>query len=82
MLSDIKEFLIITTPDDINKFKSLMNDGSQWGISIQYKIQEKPEGIAQAFIIGEEFINRSPVALILGDNFFYGQNFSKILKKF
>ena len=81
MLSDIKDFLIITTPEDINKFKALLKDGSQWGISIQYKMQEKPNGIAEAFLIAEEFINSSPVALILGDNFFYGQNFSKIVQK-
>ena len=80
MLAGIKEILIITTPNDQESFKKLLGDGSKIGISIYYEVQEKPEGIAQAFIIAEEFIANSPVALILGDNIFYGQGISKILK--
>ena len=79
MLSGIKEYLIITNPNDKNNFRNLLGDGNQWGISITYEVQEHPEGISQAFLIGEEFINKSPVALILGDNLFYGQNLSLIL---
>jgi len=79
MLSGIKEYLIITTPKDKNNFQNLLGDGSQWGISIKYEVQEKAGGISQAFLIGEDFINKSPVALILGDNLFYGQNLSLIL---
>ena len=79
MLSGIKEYLIITTPNDNNNFKNLLGDGNQWGISIKYEVQKKPEGISQAFLIGENFINNSPVALILGDNLFYGQDLSRKL---
>ncbi len=75
----INEILIICTPYHINSFKSLLNDGAQWGIKISYKIQPKPEGIAQAFLLGEEFIGNSSVALILGDNLFYGNNFENDL---
>ena len=74
MLSGIKEFLIITSPNDKDNFKLLLGNGNKWGISIQYKVQETPGGISQAFLIGEKFINQSPVALILGDNLFYGQD--------
>ena len=81
MLSGIRDFLIITNPGDLNNFKSLLGDGKNFGISINYMIQPKPEGIAQAFIIGEEFIDNSPVALILGDNFFYGHDLSNTLTK-
>tara|TARA_Y100000589_G_scaffold281912_1_gene279110 strand:+ start:1955 stop:2833 length:879 start_codon:yes stop_codon:yes gene_type:complete len=81
MISDIREFLIITNLQDINNFKALLGDGSHLGISITYKIQKRPEGIAQAFIIGEKFLGSSPVALILGDNFFYGHDLTKILLK-
>jgi glucose-1-phosphate thymidylyltransferase len=72
MLGGIKEYLLISTPEDVPRFKSLLGDGSQWGIHIQYAIQEKPDGIARAFTIGEEFIGNDPVTLILGDNLFYG----------
>ncbi len=81
MLGGIKDFLIITTPKDKDNFISLLGNGSQWGISIKYETQATPGGISQAFLIGEEFINRSPVALILGDNLFYGQDLSLKLSK-
>ena len=76
----INEILIICTPYHINAFKSLLSDGKQWGISIDYKCQPKPEGIAQAFLLGEDFLGNSNVALILGDNLFYGNNFENNLK--
>ena len=79
MLVGIKEVLIITTPEDQASFQRLLGDGSQFGISLEYAIQEKPEGLAQAFIIGEEFIGDKNVCLVLGDNIFYGQSFSKTL---
>ncbi|MDQ3002065.1 MAG: glucose-1-phosphate thymidylyltransferase RfbA [Fibrobacterota bacterium] len=72
MLGGIKEFLLISTPEDTPRFKQLLGDGSPWGISIEYAVQEKPDGIANAFIIGEKFIGKDPVTLILGDNLFYG----------
>ncbi len=72
MLAGIKEILIITTPEDMPRFQELLSDGSQWGIRLSYEVQPKPEGIAQAFIIGDRFIGRDPVVLILGDNLFYG----------
>ncbi|HIP14811.1 MAG TPA: glucose-1-phosphate thymidylyltransferase [Sulfurimonas autotrophica] len=80
MLTGIKEILLISTPEDIDNYKKLLKDGSQWGISIEYKIQPSPDGLAQAFIFGEEFIGKSNVCLILGDNIFYGPGFTPILK--
>lgn len=80
MLAGIHDILIITTPEDSDDFKNLLEDGSQWGISITYAEQPKPEGIAQAFIIGEHFIGSDSVCLILGDNIFYGGNFRPMLK--
>lgn len=80
MLAGIKEILIISSPDDINNFKKLMGSGSDLGISIQYKVQPCPDGLAQAFILGEEFIGNDDVCLVLGDNIFYGPGFSKMLK--
>jgi glucose-1-phosphate thymidylyltransferase len=81
MLAGIKEVLVITTPDDQQQFKRLLGDGSQWGCSIEYEIQEKPNGLAQAFVIGEKFIDKDPVALVLGDNIFYGSGFSNLLQQ-
>ncbi|MEH6944266.1 glucose-1-phosphate thymidylyltransferase RfbA [Bacillus sp. JJ722] len=80
MLAGIKDILIISTPIDVPRFKNLLGDGSQLGINLSYIAQEKPDGIAQAFIIGEEFIGTDSVALILGDNIFYGHNFTKTLE--
>ena len=80
MLAGIKDILIITTEEDLIKFKSFLGSGSNYGIKISYEIQPKPEGIAQAFLIGEKFIGNSPVALILGDNIFYGKGMSSLLR--
>src|SRR5579864_7107410 len=81
MLAGIREILIISTPDDVPKFKTLLQDGSQFGIRLQYKVQPRPEGIAQAFLIGEEFLKGSPCALVLGDNIFYGHDLAKDLRE-
>lgn len=81
MLANIKEILIISTPADTQLFKNLLGDGSQFGLSLQYKIQPSPDGLAQAFLIGEEFIGNDACALILGDNIFYGYNFSSLLEE-
>lgn len=81
MLAGIRDILIITTPEDSDSFKRLLDDGSSFGIKISYAIQPKPEGLAQAFIIGEEFIGKDSVCLILGDNIFYGQGFTPILSR-
>ncbi len=80
MLAGIKEILVISTPQDIGKFEELLGDGSQWGIRLAYKIQPSPDGLAQAFILGEEFIGKDSVCLILGDNIFYGQGFTPLLQ--
>ena len=80
MLAGIKDILVITTKEDLKIFTSFLGDGEKYGVRISYEIQPKPEGIAQAFIIGEKFIGNSPVALILGDNIFYGEGISSLLR--
>lgn len=81
MQANIKDILIISTPRDIVTFEELLGDGSKWGMHFEYKIQEKPNGLAEAFIIGEDFIGEDNVAMILGDNMFYGQHLEEILKR-
>jgi glucose-1-phosphate thymidylyltransferase len=81
MLAGIKDILIITTQKDQKNFQSLLSDGSDWGINLEYMIQPNPDGIAQAFILGEKFIGKDSVCLILGDNIFYGQGFTPMLKQ-
>ena len=81
MLAGIKEILLISLPDELPRFKKLLNDGSQWGMSIQYAEQAVPRGLADAFIVGEQFIGNDRVCLILGDNIFYGHDLTKLLKE-
>ena len=81
MEAGIREVLIITTPRDSETFKTLLQDGSQWGMKFEYKVQEKPRGLADAFIIGAEFIGQDDVAMILGDNMFYGSHLTEMLRK-
>ncbi len=80
MLAGIQDILIISTPDDTPRFNQLLGDGRQCGINLSYAVQPSPDGLAQAFIIGEKFIGQSPCAMVLGDNIFYGYNFSELLK--
>ncbi|MCX7123517.1 MAG: glucose-1-phosphate thymidylyltransferase RfbA [Gammaproteobacteria bacterium] len=80
MLAGIRDILIISTPRDLPQFQNLLGDGAKWGISLQYIVQETPRGLADAFIVGEQFIDQKPVAMILGDNLFFGQGFSQLLE--
>ncbi len=81
MLSGISEILIITTPEDSHLFQKLLGTGSQWGVSLKYATQKHPKGLAEAFLIGEDFVKNEPVCLMLGDNIFYGQSFSNLLQE-
>lgn len=81
MLANIREILIITTPRDSEAFKNLLGDGTKWGMKFEYKIQEKPRGLADAFIVGEEFIGDADVAMVLGDNMFFGQSLTEKLER-
>ena len=80
MLAGMREVLIISTPEDLPSFRKLLGDGDQYGIKLSYAVQPSPDGLAQAFILGEEFIGNDPCCLILGDNIFYGQHFSDNLR--
>lgn len=80
MLAGIRDILIISTPEDVPKFQTLLGNGSQFGIHLEYQVQTRPEGIAQAFLLGEKFLGKSPSALVLGDNIFYGHDFAKDLR--
>ncbi|MDO8349935.1 MAG: glucose-1-phosphate thymidylyltransferase RfbA [Gallionella sp.] len=80
MLAGIRDILIISTPQDVPRFQQLLGDGSSWGLNLQYAVQPSPDGLAQAFIIGREFIGRDPSALVLGDNIFYGHDFQQQLR--
>ena len=83
MMAGIKDILIISTPEDTPRFEALLGDGSRWGVTLSYKVQPEPKGIAQAFLVGEEFIDHENVALILGDNIFYGKmDFNKTSSAF
>jgi len=81
MLAGIRDILLISTPQDTPRFEALIGDGSRWGIQVQYAVQPKPEGIAQAFIVGREFIGRERVALVLGDNIFHGEALTRLLQR-
>ena len=81
MLAGIREVLVISTPEDISQYERLLGDGSQWGITLQYKVQREPKGLAEAFVLGEDFIGEDPVCLILGDNIFYGSGLTTKLRR-
>ena len=80
MLAGVQEILIISTPQDTPRFEQLLGDGSQWGLKLEYIVQPSPDGLAQAFILGEKFLNGAPSVLVLGDNIFYGHDFTQLLK--
>ena len=80
MLAGIKDILIISTPEDTPRFEALLGDGSQFGLNLSYQVQPSPDGLAQAFLLGEEFIGGDACAMVLGDNIFYGNGFGKILR--
>src|SRR3546814_10618847 len=80
MLSGIQDILIISTPQDTPRFEQLLGDGSRWGMNLQYAVQPSPDGLAQAFLIGEHFLDGAPSALVLGDNIFHGHDFAKLLE--
>jgi glucose-1-phosphate thymidylyltransferase len=79
MLAGIREILVISTPEDLSRFEDLLGDGSQWGMDFSYAVQPRPEGLAQAFVIGREFVGSESVSLVLGDNIFFGHGFSELL---
>ncbi|MFZ1908715.1 MAG: glucose-1-phosphate thymidylyltransferase RfbA [Burkholderiales bacterium] len=81
MLAGIRDILVISTPQDTPRFEQLLGDGAQWGISLRYAVQPRPEGLAQAFIVGRDFIGKDPVALVLGDNIFYGNELAQLLQR-
>ncbi len=81
MLAGIRDVLLISTPQDMPRFTELLGDGSQWGMNIQYAVQPSPDGLAQAFIIGKDFVGNNPSTLVLGDNIFYGDRFQSLLKR-
>ena len=81
MMAGIREIMVITTPHDVDQFQRILGDGSQWGMSLQYKVQPSPDGLAQAFILAEEFLAGAPAALILGDNIFFGHGLSALLQE-
>ena len=81
MLAGNRDILVISTPEDLSRFEDLLGDGSQWGVNFEYAVQPKPEGLAQAFVIGREFVGSESVSLVLGDNIFFGQGFSGLLER-
>ncbi|MBA3792016.1 MAG: NTP transferase domain-containing protein, partial [Rubrobacter sp.] len=81
MLAGIRDILVISTPEDLPRFERLLGDGSHWGISLSYAVQPEPLGLADAFVVGREFVGADPVALVLGDNIFYGQGFGQTLRR-